>query len=36
MIEYKEMAEKVLFEFPASETRDALIEMLHFTTDRKN
>jgi octaprenyl-diphosphate synthase len=36
MIEYKEMAEKVLFEFPASETRDALIKMLHFTTDRKN
>jgi octaprenyl-diphosphate synthase len=35
MIEYKEKAEKVLFEFPASDARDALIEMLHFTTDRK-
>ena len=36
MIEYKEMAEKVLLGFPASESRDALMEMLHFTTERKN
>ena len=35
MVEYKEKAEKVLLEFPVSEARDALFEMLHFTTERK-
>lgn len=36
MIEYKDKAEKILLDFPESDSRSALMEMLHFTTERKN
>jgi octaprenyl-diphosphate synthase len=36
MIDYKNEAEKILLEFPDIEARSALMEMLHFTTERKN
>jgi octaprenyl-diphosphate synthase len=35
MNSYKKEAEKILFEFPESDARSALMEMLHFTTERK-
>ena len=36
MTEYKDKAEKILLDFPESDSRSALMEMLHFTTERKN
>ncbi len=36
MREYREKAIAVLYEFPASEIRDALEEMVNYTTDRKH
>lgn len=35
MNSYKKEAEKILLEFPESDARSALMEMLHFTTERK-
>ena len=36
MLEYREKALSVLHEFPSSEMRDALEEMVNYTTDRKH
>lgn len=36
MEEYKEKAISILHEFPPSETRDALEELVHYTTQRKH
>ena len=35
MIEYRDKALLLLHQFPTSETRDALEELVRYTTDRK-